>query len=802
MSQASAVTTRAQAAPPLFAFAIFTSAALVFMVEPMIAKLILPKLGGSPAVWNTSMVFFQAALLGGYAYAHVLQRIKSLHVQVGVHLALLVVAALTLPLKVTTLLGDPVSGFPIPWLLGVLAVSIGAPFAVLSATAPLLQAWYARVRAGQPDAANPYVLYAASNLGSFVALLAYPALVEPLLHLSTQTVMWTAGYGMFVVLVGVLGWISWNARDDGQTAPLASTAPIPWREKLIWVLLAAGPSSLMLGVTLHLTMDIASAPFLWVIPLAIYLLTFVLAFSSKPLIPLKYTLLIQGIVVAGCISLLPFGAGSWALQFGLNVVTFFLTALTCHQILAARRPPPDRLTEFYLLLSLGGVIGGIFNALIAPLIFHAIYEYPIVLVLVGLARPWGKGWPNVGERVWLGLAVLMTALTYGLYSALKASGDFRVFVADLPLKHNAWDNAELIAHALLGVAAIAAFMIRDRALIFTFALACIAISAEDAAGRSDWIHSERSFFGVLRVAQADNATYEGKLNSMLNGTTLHGAQTTNPKYRCHPMTYYAPATPIGQSAILVQARPAGRADIGVVGLGSGAMAAYKRAQDSLTYYEIDPKVLHFAENPKYFSYITNCAQGPVNVVMGDARLSLFKEPDGKYDLLIVDAFSSDSVPTHLLTVEALRLYLRKVKPDGVVLLHLSNRNLEITSSSIATARAIGAPVLAQLYAEPEGSLYLWATSTEAIVLAKSDKGLADFRADPRWRLPPPVKTAPWTDDYTNLIGALWRHMWIDGSVVPASPPLAKDVTGTQAVRVAAPAPAKVATKAAKTAARP
>ena len=775
MSQASAVAPTARAAPPLFALAIFTSAALVFMVEPLIAKLILPKLGGSPAVWNTSMLFFQAALLAGYAYAHLLQRVKSLHVQVAVHLGLLVIAALTLPLRVNGLLGDPPPGPPIPWLLGTLTLSIGAPFAVLSATAPLLQAWYARVRAGQPDAENPYTLYAASNLGSFVSLLAYPALIEPLMHLSTQRLMWSVGYGLFLVLVGVLGWMSWQARAEAPAEPLSHTAPIPWREKGVWVLLAAAPSSLMLGVTLHLTMDVASAPFLWVIPLAIYLLTFVLAFSAKPLLPPRYVLIAQAVLGALALSLTAFSLGGWPVQFALAVLTFFVTALMCHQALAGRRPPADRLTEFYLLLAFGGVLGGVFNALVAPVIFHDVYEYAIVLVLVALARPWGRGGLTIAQAVCACVSLLMSVLTYAMFAVMYASPAFVNVMAKLPFTPNAWSTAEFVAHILLSMAAICAFMVRDRALVFVVTLAAIALGAQMAGGRNDWIHSERSFFGVLRVSQGDYAPYEGKYNLMQNGTTLHGAQIINPKFRCHPMTYYAPATPIGQAVMMVQKRPQEGVDIGVVGLGSGALAAYRRKHDTLTYFEIDPKVLHFAENPKDFTYISNCAEGPVDVVMGDARLSLHKQPPSRFDILVVDAFSSDSVPTHLLTTEALREYLRVIKPNGVVLLHLSNRNLEITSSSIATARAVGAPVLAQLYMEPDGSYYLWAISTEAIVLARSPEGLKDFAADARWRQAPKVKTAPWTDDYTNLIGALWRHSTQKQVVIPPSPPLPQDI---------------------------
>lgn len=783
MSQASPMWPVTRIAPPLFALAIFTSAALVFTVEPMIAKLILPKLGGSPAVWNTSMVFFQAALLVGYGYAHLMQRIHSLHVQLGVHLVALVLAALTLPLHVSGVLGDPDTTRPIPWLLGVLALSVGAPFAVLSATAPLLQAWYARVRAGEDDAANPYVLYAASNLGSFVALLAYPTLVEPLLRLSSQREVWSLGYGVFIAVVVVLGAVSWRTRAGAPVASLVTSPPTPWREKLVWVLLAAGPSSLMLGVTMHLTMDVASAPFLWVIPLAIYLLTFVLAFQSRPLVPVPATLLLQAVLAPICISFLPFNTGSWALQFALNIAAFFVTALMCHQLLSARRPPPDRLTEFYLLLSLGGVIGGVFNALIAPVIFHTVWEYPLVLVLVGLARPWGGGRFSIAERVWLITSLVMAALSYAMVTAMHLSPGFLDVMAHLPFSNNAWDNEALITHVLLGAAAIGAFMIRGRALAFTLVLAAIAVAAEGAGGRSDLIHSERSFFGVLRVATGNDAAYEGAYHELLNGTTLHGAQIVSPRFRCHPMTYYAPATPIGQAATLIEKRGKS-ADLGVVGLGSGAMAAYDRRKDSLTYFEIDPQVVRLARTESLFTYIGKCAQGPVKMVLGDARLSLAHQPSNSFDLLVVDAFSSDSVPTHLLTTQALREYLRVIKPNGVVLLHLSNRNLEITSSSIATAKAVGASVLGQLYVEPDRHWYLWAVSTEAIVLARSPAALADFAADRRWKPAPAVKTAPWTDDYTNLIGALWRNLHDD---IPVFAPSygAPQVPSSSAIKPAA-----------------
>ena len=315
--------------PVLFAVAIFTSAALVFVVQPMVTKLILPMLGGSPAVWNTAMVFFQAALLAGYGYAHLLQRIGSIKTQVGVHLALLALAAFFLPLHVNDLLGAPDPAAPILWLLSTLALSVGAPFAVLSATAPLLQAWYARVRAGHADGRNPYVLYAASNLGSFLALLSYPALIEPLATLSGQRWGWTLGYAAFGLMVVVLALVVWRRRIDrtAEPAPLARSAPMSWREKGILILLAAAPSSLMLGVTTHLSTDVASAPFLWVIPLALYLLTFVIAFQSRPWIPLPITLVVQAAIGAVVVLIVAFRTANWSMAFGIHLAAFFFAAL-------------------------------------------------------------------------------------------------------------------------------------------------------------------------------------------------------------------------------------------------------------------------------------------------------------------------------------------------------------------------------------------------------------------------------------------------------------------------------------------
>ena len=746
---------RDKATPWIFAAAIFTSASLVFVVQPMVAKLALPLLGGSPAVWNTSMVFFQAALLAGYGYAHLLQRLTSLRAQIGVHFGLLVLAALFLPLQISGLLGDPDPSAPAAWLLGTLALSVGAPFAILSATAPLLQAWYARVRAGYADGANPYVLYAASNLGSFLALLAYPVLIEPLSSLSGQRWGWSVGYGVFIAMIAVLALVIWKRREAAlaaEPAPLDRSAPIAWKEKAMLVLLAAAPSSLMLGVTTHLSTDVASAPFLWVIPLALYLLTFVLAFQARPIIPLSITLLLQAAAGAVCVMMTPFRTGDWGLMFAIHLVAFFVTTLMCHQLLVKRRPAPDRLTEFYLLMSFGGVVGGAFTALLAPTIFKGVWEYPLVMVLVALFRP--ASLREIGKpAVILFVGGLLIAATPPVISAaFRANWDLawafnRMF--DMRM--------EQLTVLILGLAALIAFLLRDRPRFLVVILAVMALSGHEIAKGYDAALRERSFFGVLRVSTTTDPRLGGPLHVLTHGTTLHGAQARSANIACRPTLYYAPTTPIGQAALALRERGHGL-NMGVVGLGSGAMAAYKRGGDRMTFFEIDPAVDRIARDPRWFTFISNCAEGPVQTVLGDARLTMENEAPGSYDLLLIDAFSSDAVPTHLLTREAIAGYLKLLKPDGVVVLHLSNRNLDITAPAQAAARALNVPFLHQIYAENPEAPDMAEASTEALIISPTADGLAEFADDPRWNAGETTDVRPWTDDYVNLAGAVWRHM--------------------------------------------
>ena len=544
----------ASISPVLFAVTTFASAGLVFLVQPMVAKLVLPLLGGSSSVWNTSIAFFQAALLVGYGYAHFLQKIRSVRTQALVHVAALLAAALALPLRVTGALGEPSSDYPSLWLLGVLAVSIGAPFAILSATAPLVQAWHARTIHAETGA-EPYVLYAASNLGSLLALLAYPALVEPLATLHGQTAGWSTGYVAFVVLMATLALFVSRARVATIEAPASAAGPAPsWRDRAIWVGLAAIPSSLMLGVTTHITTDVASAPFLWVIPLALYLLTFIIAFSDKPIISSELTLMLQAAAVVACASLMPFKSANFMLQLFVHLAAFFMTALMCHQALVARRPDPAHLTEFYLWMSFGGVVGGAFNAFLAPVIFTNVWEYPLVLVLACLARP---GLQPVEPWRWA---------TFALGGLAAAAAPV------IALKFGTVDHFKAIVAVLLVLASVSAFVIRRQMIVFFGLVALLSISAELVGDRVDVRQSWRSFFGVLRQSEMPVPAMGGAVKMLSHGTTLHGAQAQDPRYMCRPLVYYAPETPIGQVFSHETKRPT-PLRVGAVGLGTGAVAA-------------------------------------------------------------------------------------------------------------------------------------------------------------------------------------------------------------------------------------
>ena len=628
-----------------------------------------------------------------------------------------------------------------------------APNESVSASAPLVQAWHARTL-GAGEGREPYVLYAASNLGSLLALLAYPLVVEPLLTVRVQTWGWSAAYGVFLLLMAALALTVARA---GSVVPApheapSVAAPVTWKDRLIWIALAAIPSSLMLGVTTYITTDIASAPFLWVIPLALYLGTFIIAFQAKPAISPELTLILQAAALAACVALLPYRMTFFLIQLFVHLSAFFLTALMCHQALVARRPDPSRLTEFYLWMSLGGVLGGAFNAFAAPVIFDNVWEYPLVLVLACLARPMGD-W-EISRKTWalVILGVLAAVANPIMHTFVEPHVLDRAVLGAITQN----DLFGLGIRASLGVAAICAFLVRGRAALFVTIIAVLSVAANQAADRVNTTQTWRSFFGVLRQSQTFVPSL-GPVKMLAHGTTLHGAQAIDPRWACHPLVYYAPTTPIGQVFGAIQTeKPAIR--VGAVGLGTGSVSAYVRATDRLTFFEIDPLVIRVSSDPAHFSYTTRCAKGPIDYVLGDARLTLARQSADAFDILLIDAFSSDAVPAHLLTVEAVRGYLAHLKPDGVLILHLSNRNLDLMGPAQSVARAAGGAALVQNYDPLPRDRAHWASAEDAVIIGRTPAALARFASDAKWRPADPTLARPWTDDYTNLAGALWRRM--------------------------------------------
>jgi spermidine synthase len=500
-----------------------------------------------------------------------------------------------------------------------------------------------------------------------------------------------------------------------------------------------------------------------VLPLSLYLITFIIAFQTKPAISRELTLTLQGAAVAVCAVLLPLRETSFGLQLPVHIAAFFATALMCHQRLVSSRPAPAQLTQFYLCLSLGGVVGGAFNAFLAPVLFDDVWEYPIVLALSCLARPWSQG--PVTRATWALLIVGALAGVMAPLAATLSATDTAAAAFKLP------GPVVWALRGVLGLAVVCAFLVRRQARFIFFVVAANACAWAVATEQSESEQSWRSFFGVLRQSETSVQDVGGRLRKLSHGTTLHGVQAQDPERRCTPMTYYTPHTPLGQVFAWKQASAASLR-IGVVGLGTGSLAAYARSSDHMTFFEIDPLVVRIATDPRHFTYTSECAQGAIEYVIGDARLTLAGQPDESFDLLLLDAFSSDAVPAHLLTVEAMRGYLGKLEPDGVLVLHLSNRNLDLMSPALAIARAAGGSALGQRFKPSEGTPALVESAQNAVIVAKSKAALGPLETRAEWHSGESIQTRPWTDDYTNLAGALYsslRSRWARSSAERAKP---------------------------------
>ncbi|TPE58787.1 hypothetical protein FJQ54_17250 [Sandaracinobacter neustonicus] len=673
----------------LFIAIVFVGSFLLFLIQPLFARLVLPVLGGSPSVWNTAMLFYQAVLLLGYAYAHALQRLP-FKAQAAIHLALFAVAALWLPIGIRALGGADTGDAAALWLLQLLALSIGPLFLAVSAQAPLMQAWFAR--SPDPAAASPFFLYAASNAGSLLGLLAYPFLLEPFTALPFQQMFWTIGYLALMALValGAFAILKSGVRPPATAADSATAEgrrPVTWKRRLHWVLLAAVPSGLMLSTTTHITTDIMAMPLLWVLPLAAYLISFILVFSSAGPLATRIAVWIAPIalLVFGGAGLLTVSQS--ASVYGLaSILLLLVVAIALHGTLANDRPAADRLTEFYLWMSVGGVLGGLFPALIAPRIFDWVYEHPILLLAAALLVPAKPLTRRIGN-LWRGnrLGRLLRILTPPLVLALGWWLGIAFMAVDTP-------PLQIAAIGLMGL--LAAISI-GRPLMFSWILLnlMLALGGWQQIDISTIDHArQRSFFGIYTVQNSQST----QTRRLLHGTTMHGAQSLEPAKSRMPLTYYAPTSGIGlamQSAPLLYGEGA---RIGVVGLGSGSLACYAETGEDWTFFEIDPLMVELATDPRIFSYVSQC-QPHARIVVGDARLKLAEEPAARFDLLAVDAFSSDAIPLHLLTREAFESYRHTLSPGGVLMVHVSNRFLDLEPVVAAIAKELGMAARVRLY---------------------------------------------------------------------------------------------------------
>ncbi|HEX3146719.1 MAG TPA: fused MFS/spermidine synthase [Gemmataceae bacterium] len=880
----------------LFGVTLFVSATLLFLVQPMVGKMILPLLGGTPAVWNTCMVFFQALLLAGYYYAHKSSTRLPTRKQVTMHMAVLLAAAGILalgaaltsnnsPVPIVKSLAPQGSGMPFFGVIGLLAVAIGLPFFTVSTTAPLLQKWFSET--GHPSAKDPYFLYAASNFGSLLALVAYPFVVEPNLRLVEQAWVWAIGFGVMIVLIMACGNAVKNAppaktvtepvvvppkrtanadpKPSGKDALLKQVnaelaewedrikwtlvlgpigSPLHWVltrlhevpaerwQRIRWLFLAAVPSALMLALTTKVSTDIVSMPLLWIIPLSLYLITFIIVFakSTPPQVHLLVTLMMPVAVlllvflhvsenVSGTLLRIPVKG-----QLALEIGTFFLVALACHGELARTRPEPKYLTQFYLTMSIGGMVGGLLNALVAPIVFTFISEYPISLIgacflLPPLSKLLNPNLPGEPRRlsIWdLILPLLFFAATRYLSAWYPDVLDLSRWLID---KINLDVPARTIATILaLGIPTLCCYFMVERPLRFGACVAALwigtyftfVVNDRKESGADRTIYT-RSYFGTLKlekeVQYKDQDEEKTAFRRLIHGTTVHGVQhldrsvivdgqvrridyenaitqalwlagangpmdalglayISEPHFEFpgrEPLSYYHRSGPVGLMFEVVRNRETEgkRTDVACIGLGTGSLSAYGRPGQNMTFFEIDSKVRHLVESPEYFTYIDRAKKQGTNIefLMGDARLTL-EQTDRKWGLMLVDAFSSDAIPAHLLTKEAVELYFSRLTDDGILALHISNRylDLEPVVEKIADKLQVSALVMHDYVREEIGQRDMSGKlSATWIVVARKPEVLAAFAADKqrRWgRLRSEQKVGLWTDDYTPIKSVL------------------------------------------------
>jgi hypothetical protein len=746
----------------VFTICLFASAFLLFLVEPMVAKMVLPLVGGTSAVWATSVLFFQTVLLIGYGYSHWLAMRLQWRWQALLHGVLLLAPLFVLPIHLIPGWDPPTTGSPALWLVLLLSVTVGLPFLVLSTTSPLIQHWFSRT--GHAHAQDPYFLYRASNLGSALGLLSYPALIEPHLGLHAQADLWRDGYIAFIVLSALcLAAVAWSRSLAEVPAPPTPTLPlageggsaaergasrITWRRRLKWVLLAAVPSTWMLAVTSYFTTVIRPIPLLWVIPLALYLFSFAVVFARKPLVSRYwlnrlfpfYALPLLGMVLLG-------GGGPLYLLALLHFGAFFLGALLCHGELAADRPSAAHLTEFYWWLAVGGATGGLLTALVAPLVFNDFFEYPLAIIGAALLRPalalGGVRRSRVAD-FWLPGAMLGgLLLVVGLMSVSGVLGRLNQVV--LPNATTGSDLVRILIVFAIPAGVSAAFSWRPvRFGLAAFAMLLLALLP---LGSQSVIFQQRDFYGVHKVV-SDPA---GTRHALIDGGTIHGLELMDPQRRDIPASYYSNSGPVGDLFAAEQPVDANWS-VAMIGLGAGAMACYAQPGQTWTFYEIDPVVAQVARDPSLFTFLRDCTPR-AGIVLGDGRLTIARAPDHSYDLIVLDAFGSDSVPVHLITREAIQLYLSKLRPGGVLLFNISNKYVDLASvlageaANLSLAGYQRTDVDVTTAQAAEGKF-----PSAWLVMAPVAANLGGIPTQPAWHeLHGDPRLPVWTDDFSDVL---------------------------------------------------
>jgi hypothetical protein len=757
-----------------FTAATFLSAFLLFSVQPIFAKMALPLLGGSSSVWAVAIFFFQAALLAGYCYAHLLIAKAPSAWSGVVHLALCLLAFLALPIGLPARWSEPPLEGLYLWQLGLFTVAIGLPFVAVSANAPLLQAWFAR--SGHPQAKDPYFLYAASNLGSLGALLMYPLVLEPAFGLRALSRAWSVGYVALVAALALIWLLAGRGESQGSDpadreaagAALPAEARIAapaWPDRLSWVVLAFVPAALLTAFTTQIATDIASVPLFWVLPLALYLLTFVLVFRNRLLIGRKVLLDLHLIAVALALLVLSqTWYDDWLLGASTGVVAFFTSAMVAHRALYDSRPAARDLTEFYFWMSLGGALGGLAAALLAPKLFNEVFEYPLLLALSVACRPGvldgaalrrlgigaGSGLPDDDRKGALAASLIIVAGFIAIYG-------IRWVLAELGMRAD--DGAiTLVVVGLLAVLLIARSRHPPQQTAVALLMCGAVILLPSAVRRGD---AQRSYYGVYRV----QAPLDSEFRTLWHGTVVHGAQrirdrSGNPVDDTTPAIVYYPDGTMAQAIARVQQRLGDqKGRFGLVGLGTGSLVCYAKPGESWRFFEIDPVVVGIARDPNYFTFLSKCRPEP-DIVLGDARLTIAKEAAGSFDLIIVDAFSSEALPVHLMTAEALELYLQKVKPDGIVLLHISHRYLDLAPVVAATLKLLpGAHGFIVTDRKPEEEEDNDERSPSvAAVFARASEALKPLRSLADTTELDDGGLRGWTDDYSDIIGPFLSHL--------------------------------------------